>query len=77
MQSASNFIVSVRYVRRLRRKTPGRHVCEIVCVCVKLVYVKFVRVKLLYVRDGMRVSVCEVSVCERWCVTKLCVKDGV
>ena len=36
-------------------------VCDkVVCVCVKLLYVKFVCVKLLYVRDGMWQScVCE------------------
>ena len=47
-------------------------VCECVCVCellcVKLLYVKFVCVKLWNVRDGMWqsyvcVSVCEVIVC--------------
>ena len=35
-----------------------------VCVCVKVVC-----------EDG--VCVCVKAVCERWCVTKLCVKDGV
>ena len=34
------------------------------CVCVKLSYVKFV-------------CVCEVMVCERWYVTKLCVYECV
>ena len=48
------------------------------CVSVKLLYCVSVCVKLLYVKF---VCVCEVivcvSVCERWFVTKLYVKDGV
>jgi len=29
------------------------------------------------VKDGVRQMVCDKDVCERWCVTKLCVKEGV
>ena len=42
---------------------------KFVCVCVKLWYVRKLCVKLLYVKF---VCVCEVMVCERWGVTKLC-----
>ena len=43
-------------------------------MCVKLLYVKLVCVKLLYVKF---VCVCEVMVCERWGVTKLCMCECV
>ena len=32
---------------------------------------------MMCVKDGVRKMVCDKAVCERWCVTKLCVKDCV
>ena len=52
------------------------------CVCVKLLYVKFVCVWSYCMCECVWKMVCDKVVCERWfvtrwCVTKLYVKDGV
>ena len=54
-----------------------------VCVCVW----KMVRDKVVCAKDGVRVCVCDKVVCDkdvydkdvcsRWCVTMICVQDGV